>query len=251
MRTRLQQAIADFIRHYCVQKNIAHIWQAPLVRFADARHPLFAQLKKVALSEHYLPEDYLPEARIVISYFLPFVRDMARTNAEWGASSPQWAEAYRTACDMAIDLNEHLAALLRSEDVQVCVPHNALMIGGESPWSYWSQRHVAYIAGHGTFGLNNMLISDQGTVGRYYSLVTNLDVAADPIVEEQRCLFKKNGSCALCVQRCETGALKAQGFDRFKCLEQCRYNAALYAGAKICGKCVVELPCSYSGLCTP
>ena len=245
MRATLEQAIADFIDQYCAQKQIAHIWKAPLVRFADARHPLFARLRDVTLSEHYMPDDYLRGASIVVSYFLPFVRDIGRSNADAGASSPLWAGAYRTACVMAEELNEHLAALLRARGVRVCVPHNALMIGGESPWSYWSQRHVAYIAGHGTFGLNNMLISDQGCVGRYYSLVTDLDLPPDPVLTEERCLYKKDGSCALCVQRCPTEALSTQGFKRLQCLAQCRHNAALYAGAKVCGKCVVELPCSH------
>ena len=36
-----------------------------------------------------------------------------------------------------------------------------------------------------------------------------------------------------------------EGFDRFKCLRQCLKNMARYPGADVCGKCIVELPCSY------
>ncbi len=36
-----------------------------------------------------------------------------------------------------------------------------------------------------------MLISEKGCVGRYYSIVTRLDIEADSIIEEERCTFKK------------------------------------------------------------
>lgn len=32
--------------------------------------------------------------------------------------------------------------------------------------SEWSHRHAAYIAGLGIFGINNMLITNKGCVGR-------------------------------------------------------------------------------------
>ena len=119
------------------------------------------------------------------------------------------------------------------------------MIGMDNPKSRWSQRHVAYLAGHGTFGINNMLISDVGSVGRYFSLVTAMDIEPDLPVREERCLWKQDGSCGLCVKRCVAGALTETGFDRFRCLEQCLVNMERYPGADVCGKCTVELPCSY------
>ena len=125
------------------------------------------------------------------------------------------------------------------------VPNDAGMIGMDNPKSRWSQRHVAYLAGHGTFGKNNMLISDAGCVGRYFSIVTALDVTTDAPVRQERCLWKIDGSCGLCMKRCETGALTETEFDRFKCLEQCLVNMKRYPGADVCGKCTVELPCSY------
>lgn len=244
MRTELSNAIWHFMEEHCRTKGISNVWQQPVVKFAHASHPLFARLKELVTEEHYLPQDYLPGASIVVSYFLPFSRPVAQSNVEHRASSPLWAQSYLNANAMAVGINAFLVDFLRQRGVEACVPTDAGMISLEAPRSRWSQRHVAYIAGHGTFGLNNMLISDKGSVGRYFSIITRLDVPADPVVQEERCLFKKHGACKLCVGRCFTGALTENGFDRFRCLAQCLENDALYPGADVCGKCVVELPCS-------
>ena len=40
--------------------------------------------------------------------------------------------------------------------------------------SRWSERHAAYISGLGTFGLHKGLITEQGTCGRFVSVLTDL-----------------------------------------------------------------------------
>lgn len=245
MKATLQKAIEEYIHAHCQHEHIDNVWQSPVVKFANADNPLFHKLKELITENHYLPKDYLPNATTVVSYFLPFARPVGQSNVAHEESSPLWAQSYLNANVMAAKINQYLVDMLRRQGVAACVPTDAGMISMEVPKSRWSQRHVAYIAGHGTFGLNNMLISDKGSVGRYFSIITYLDVPADPVVQEERCLFKKNGTCKLCVQHCFTGALTESGFDRFKCLAQCMKNDAIYPGADVCGKCVVELPCSH------
>jgi epoxyqueuosine reductase QueG len=120
---------------------------------------------------------------------------------------------------------------------------------------------VAYLAGLGTFGLNNMLITDAGCCGRFGSIVTNLDVVPDLPLETENCLYHRDGHCASCVRRCPTGALTTGGFDRHRCYTQCLENARVYTqfgnsyaseagsellntGSEVCGKCLIGLPCS-------
>lgn len=245
MKTVLEKAIWDFIAIYCQQKSLPNLWQQPVVKFADAANPLFPQLSTLVIEQHHVPQDYLSTATTVVSYFLPFVRSVGQSNRDHEPCSALWATAYLNANAMAVELNGFLVDVLHKQGVTACVPTDAGMISEAVPKSRWSQRHVAYIAGHGTFGLNNMLISDKGSVGRYFSIVTDLKIQPDPLVQDERCLFKKHGTCGLCVQRCFTGALTTTGFDRFTCLAQCLKNDARYAGADVCGKCVVELPCSH------
>ena len=245
MKTKIQQMIWAFIEQYCKEHNQRHIWEQPIVKFADAKDPKFTELKTLVVPDHYLPTDYMEDAVTVLSYFIPFKREIPLSNVEGELSSEVWANAYLITNDMIVFINEHLRDGLKEMGYSVCLPTDAGMISLENPKSRWSQRHVAYIAGHGTFGLNNMLISDCGCAGRYASVVTTLPAEPDQIPEEERCLYKKDGSCGVCMKRCMTGALTPEGFDRFKCLEQCLKNDSRYPGADVCGKCVVELPCSH------
>ena len=242
MEERIWQLILD----YCREREVPILWKRPIVRFADARHPGFAQLRQIVDPTHDLPGDYLPNAQTVLSWFLPFLPEVGKDNLPGALSSPGWAEAYLVTNEMAAWINEQLVCHIRGElDADAAVPMNAGMISMDNPKSRWSQRHVAYLAGHGTFGKNNMLISDTGSVGRYYSVITTLPVEPDRPVTEERCLWKRDGSCGLCMRRCEAGALTESEFDRFRCLAQCLVNMERYPGADVCGKCTVELPCSY------
>ena len=242
----MEEIIWQLILEYCYDRKVPIIWKRPIVRFADARNPGFSLLKKTVGPEHHMPQDYLPEAKNVLSWFLPFLPEVGRNNLDGELSSSQWANAYLVTNEMAGWVNERLVTFIRVEmGCAAAVPVDAGMISVENPRSRWSQRHVAYLAGHGTFGLNNMLISDAGSVGRYFSVVTAMEVQPDCPIQEERCLWKRDGSCGLCAARCKAGALSAAGFDRFRCLSRCLENMSRYPGADVCGKCTVELPCSY------
>lgn len=246
MREAIAAELWRLVRDYAARNALEMIWEPPLARCADARDPLFARLRELLVPNHYLPEEYLPGARSVISWFIPFKKAVADGNKEGLHCSAVWAQAYLNTNAMAAELNERLAEGIRARGGRAAVPRDAGMISREIIYSRWSQKHVAWIAGHGSFGLNNMLISDVGCVGRYYSIVTDLETTADPRVREERCLYKKNGTCGLCARQCPTGALSTRGFDRRICLEMCEKNEAVYPGADICGKCVVGLPCSFA-----
>ena len=246
MRQKIEDKIWQLVEQYCRDTDRTVIWKRPIVRFADAAHPGFLQLRQIVTPEHHVPQDYLPEAKNVLSWFWPFLPELGAENAEGDLSTASWADAYLKTNEMAAWINEQLTEFIQQEiGAAAAIVRDAGMIGMDNPRSRWSQRHVAYLAGHGTFGINNMLISDVGSVGRYFSLVTAMDIEPDQPVREERCLWKQDGSCGLCVKRCVAGALTETGFDRFRCLEQCLVNMERYPGADVCGKCTVELPCSY------
>ena len=246
MRQKIEDKIWQLVEQYCRDTDRTVIWKRPIVRFADAAHPGFLQLRQTVTPEHHVPQDYLPEAKNVLSWFLPFLPELGAENAEGDLSTASWADAYLKTNERAAWINEQLTEFIQQEiGAAAAIVRDAGMIGMDNPKSRWSQRHVAYLAGHGTFGINNMLISDVGSVGRYFSLVTAMDIEPDLPVREERCLWKQDGSCGLCVKRCVAGALTETGFDRFRCLEQCLVNMERYPGADVCGKCTVELPCSY------
>ena len=114
--------------------------------------------------------------------------------------------------------------------------------------SDWSHRHIAYIAGVGNFGLNNMLITDKGCCGRIGSFITSAKIAPDIRADVPACLYKYDGSCRKCVQRCVNEALFENSFNRFKCYDMLLENVKELSSigyADVCGKCLVAVPCSH------
>lgn len=165
MQKVIAEDLRSLIRKYVQKNGLEPIWEPPLVRCAEARDPLFARLKEVVVPSHYLPEDYLPGARTVISWFIPFRKSIADGNRDGFYCSAAWAGAYLTTNAMAAWLNERLAENIRARGGRAAIPHDTGMISRVIIRSRWSQKHVAWIAGHGSFGLNNMLIFGCGLRG--------------------------------------------------------------------------------------
>lgn len=244
MREKIRKSISDFIDDYCEKNNLERIWEEPIVGFADANSDYINNLKNVVLDSHHLPSDFLENPTIIVSYFLPFKRQIGKSNKSEGAPSETWVKSYIVTNKMAEDINEHIVDEIKKLGYNAVNPVNAGTFDRDILKSRWSQRHIAYAAGLGTFGINNLLITEKGSCGRYFSVITNLDVEADTLVEEDRCMYKIDKSCSVCVKRCKKEALTYEGFDRFKCSEVCQANKEAM-GASVCGKCAVELPCSY------
>ncbi len=243
----IESEVNYFIDQYCTQAGIENIWQEPIIKYADAKNPMFEDLKAIVLENHYTPAEILEDAESVLSYFLPFKEEVAKSNVGGKETSEIWANAYLLTNELSIYLNEYLIETIRDIGYHAAMPINIGLIEDVLK-SRWSQRHVAYLAGHGTFGLNNMLITEKGCAGRYFSIITALPIEADPIVQVERCLYKRTGKCKACIKRCPTGALTEQGFDRFLCYAMCLENEKKYKNADVCGKCVVGVPCSFRSL---
>ena len=244
VREMLQDTIQRFLDSYCRDNELDSVWGRPLVGFADAKSPLFANLKNLVHPEHYMPEDILPGATVVVSYYLPFNQDLARSNISGDLASPEWAFAYALTNSIADELADTVATDVRALDFEAEAPMDYKRIDGDIV-SRWSQRHIAYIAGMGTFGMNNMIITDEGCCGRFYSIVTNMDIEPDQPITEERCLYKRDGSCGVCMKKCRSGALTPGGFDRWTCDRYGDTARAKYMGLNVCGKCIVGMPCSF------
>ncbi|MDR2869988.1 MAG: hypothetical protein LBV04_06030 [Deferribacteraceae bacterium] len=246
MRQGIEQALVSFIDDYCHNNNVANMWQQPLVRYASVDNPIIRQLKTLVHPEHRMPEDFLPAAKSIISYYLPFKENIGKSNIGGELASPEWAKAYATTNKMAAQLNLQLVDYIKAHGFDAASSGNPGRIAKDIHFSNWSQRHVAYAAGHGSFGLNNMLITERGCCGRFFSVITSLPFA-DEEYQGERCLYKSKGACKLCMAACPVGALTTEGFDRLKCSIMGDKSAAIYNGDTICGKCVAGMPYAYRG----
>lgn len=262
IRQIITEELASFIEKENDAAPYENLWQTPLAGFADAKGTYVQSLRDIVHREHQLPQDVLDDAKIVIAVFVPFGEWVAETNREGELSSPVWAESYELTNAMLGRLNEHLAGVLHKLGYEGRTASEAGVFYRDEVISHWSFRHFAYAAGLGTFGLNNMLITEKGCAGRITTLVTNLDIEPDAPQQEEACLWKKSGKCGACMTRCPSQALTKEGFDRYKCFEQCLKNAEIYtsfgnsyasapgedaaeSGSEVCGKCLAGLPCTY------
>ncbi|SCY30990.1 epoxyqueuosine reductase [Alkaliphilus peptidifermentans] len=247
MKMQLENYVKEYVKDYPDKKGTKTRWEEPLIAFANASDEKFKKLKEVVTPKHGLPQDFLLDAKTVIAYFLPFENNVIESNIAGKESSETWGIAYIETNQLIHDLNSYIYATLKElgyESTIIPATHN---FDEEKLVSQWSHRHIAYIAGLGKFGLNNMLITEKGSCGRVGSIVTNLMIEATEFVEEEFCLYRAMGSCKKCITACVNGSLQVDQYNRHKCYEMCLYNDKNLKNigvADVCGKCTVGLPCS-------
>lgn len=248
MEEKIKALIADYVARYPAIKGTLTKWQDPLVAFAAADDSLFPELKQTVSPTHALPTDFVASARTVIAFFLPFSKDVAVSNVAPKEASREWVVAYIETNRLILDINNYVHERLKELGYNTSILPATHNFDEKKLISDWSHRHVAFIAGLGTFGINNMLITEKGCCGRFGSIVTDLKLQPTARPKQESCLYKLRGICKKCVERCESKALTAEGYDRHRCYEVLLQNVAKYTDlglADVCGKCLVNLPCSF------
>ncbi len=246
------------------------MYQAPLVGYVSGTDPLFARLKQVIGKFHLTPVEAItkyaelkglpppPADQVgVISYILPIAQATRDENAQMtDRPGARWAHTRLFGQDFNNHLQLQLVAFLEKHGFIAVAPEQEKQLFKMFPntpvgWaSTWSQRHVAYAAGLGTFGLSDGLITAAGKAHRAGSVVVNfsLDSPARPSDIHKHCLFYQTGGCKACVQRCPAGAITERGHDKNRCGEfvfshvpyiREHYGVTIYA----CGLCQTGVPC--------
>jgi epoxyqueuosine reductase len=247
------------------------MWEDPLVAFADGDDPLFTQYKTVISPEHMTPREALakalnkspeelPSRLSVISWILPAVEETRKSNRpETRTPSRLWSHTRWYGERFNRKLATHVVELLTGKGYLAAAPglqpYFKMLKKEDGPYSNWSERHVAFAAGHGTFSLSDGFISEKGIAIRCASVVTSLELPATPRAATgpySNCLFYAGVNCRACMERCPAGAISEKGHDKFKCD---KYLADLgYAPTKPydnetsvagCGLCQTKVPCEF------
>jgi len=249
MKEKLENFVKNYVKSYSAAKHTSTDWEEPLIAFADANNSLFRKLKEVVDANHVLPSDLLGNAKTVIAYFIPFKKETTLSNTEGTKASKKWAAAYIETNQLIANVNEVLSRLLNACGFKAATTPPTHNFDEKKLTSSWSNKHIAFIAGLGKFGIHHMIITEKGCCGRIGSVVTDAKIAPTKRNSKESCLNKTNGTCGLCATKCVFGALTINDFDKHKCYAQCLKNAQAYSElglADVCGKCVANVPCSFT-----
>ncbi len=242
-------------------------FETPLIGFADAQDRLFQDFKNIIGDFHLTPLEVLqgsfPDEHVgswnkasVISWILPIPEATRKSNRQQTRyPSKAWAHTRTYGEEFNNKLREHLASFLRKEGFFAIAPMQSpvfevLQSEKAGFTSNWSERHVAYVSGLGTFGLSRGLITARGIAMRCGSVVTSLKLTPTerPYSNFQEyCLFYSSGKCGRCIKRCPGKAISEKGQNKDQCMVHCsevmeksdEYDAVMPG----CGLCLTGVPC--------
>jgi epoxyqueuosine reductase QueG len=220
-RKMIRRWISDFVQAFPDHGKVETRWKEPLTAVANAKDPLYHELKQIIGPTHAMPDDIVAGAESVIVFFVPFAEYVSMSNIPDEESSREWDYAYIETNQMLAALNEFLYKKITERGYKASNLPPTYNYDAEMLISDWSHRSSAYIAGLGTFGIHNMLITESGCCGRLSSVITDWKLEPDKRPDHEYCLYKRDGSCGLCLIRCVNNAFMATEngvhFDRFLC----------------------------------
>jgi len=216
------------------------IFSNPKIGVANGDDPIFQKFKEVVGPEHLTPlELWLAEGQEslkasnlrVISIVFPFVDKIRKESknvkellrviipAEIYSVGRNYANAFKKeTCRQVIDFLKKkgysAVAGMLSDSFTIIVK------GGFR--STWSERHIAFATGLGTFSLHEGLITEVGCNIRLASVVTDAPLKITPRKSDNpygNCLYYLKGTCRKCEERCPGNAIDENGHNKVKCYE--------------------------------
>jgi epoxyqueuosine reductase len=248
-------------------KENERAWAEPLVGFSSGADPLYQFYKKHIGEFYFTPLELFvktfPKAKVtadqltVVSWILPHTETTKKEHRkETRFPTDRWARARIYGEEFNDKLRKYVVATLTKEGHRAVAPALSQLWGTRPSKKYhvvsnWSERHAAYAAGLGTFGLCDGLITKKGKAMRCGSVIAEVDIAPSerPYTDHHAyCLFYSKGTCGKCIERCPAGAISKAGHDKRKCgdyLDMTRGYVETNFRFKGygCGLCQTGVPC--------
>lgn len=274
----LEQFLKDSIRKFVAEspRNSLGLdtgepaFDTPLVGYSGGADPLYREYRRHIGPFYCTPRDMFlaefpdeetsPEDLSVISWILPSTH---RTRREQGRQerhpSARWARTRQLGEEFNNHLRHHVVELLATRKIMAFAPLLSPVWrrydeGPYAPCSNWSERHTAYAAGLGTFGLCDGLITPVGKAVRIGSVIARcaLQPTERPYTDHHAyCLHFTRDTCRECVARCPVNALSERGHDKKRCMQYTEKTMHTYIKNEYeldtyaCGLCQAEVACTY------
>ena len=174
---------------------------APVERWADPPEELPNKFKDW-IPEEFWPQSIYPEAKTVIVIGLPVQLPIVET-----APSIYYHELYNIVNTLLDSKGYEISNFLTEEGYpSIFLPRDAygdIEVLLKNPVAFFSHKHAAYLAGMGSFGENNVILTKEyGPRVRFTSIFTTAVIEGDPIPGEDLCTH-----CKRCITQCPVNAI--------------------------------------------
>lgn len=214
------------------------MWNSPIVGFAAGDDNYFKFLKEDIGSFYWSPSEAFrlkyknipvkDEDLTVVSFGFSQTEATKKVQKQakempslrWFVSRGEWEVFIYDLCKNI--LNQLEMNGLRAVAIDLLPEWSRMISEKHGIASKWSHRHTAFIAGLGTFGLSDGLITKQGKAMRFCTIIIETKLPSDQRPYNRYnewCQFYFDGSCGACIARCPVNAITNKGHDKEKCSE--------------------------------
>jgi epoxyqueuosine reductase len=245
------------------------IFDTPLVGFSSGADPLYDEYKSHIGSFYLSPLELFtktfPDKKLaaedltVVSWIIPSTDATRREQAKQDRyPSERWARTRDLGEKFNNAIRTHVVEQLKAAGIAAVAPllspHWARSDQGPyAPCSNWSERHAAYTAGLGTFGLCDGLITPVGKAMRTGSVIAAVKIkpSVRPYNDHHAyCLHFTQNICRKCIPRCPVNALSEAGHNKKRCMKYTEHTMHEYIKKEYgletyaCGLCQSWVPCT-------
>jgi epoxyqueuosine reductase len=227
----------------CQELGLALVGFAPVERWENPP-PELPQKFETWIPKDFWPQSIYPEARTVIVIGLQVQLPILET-----APSIYYHELYKTVNllldEKAYEISNYLTDKGYSSIYLPRDGYGDIEVLLEKPLAFFSHKHAAFLAGIGSFGLNNVLLTPKyGPRVRFTSIFTTAEIEGDPLPSKNLCT-----RCMLCAQSCPVGAIATDSEDLGECPESIDKVSCATRSKKLrgeyrspCGICIKVCP---------
>jgi Uncharacterized Fe-S protein len=226
------------------------IFDTPIFGFGDPNDPYFTELDETELKMTH-PKEWLSSVKTIISVFFPYSAELKRSNKiKKDRLSYEWLHIRIDGQALINRFLNEMKEEIEKEGYDAMIPfqdprYRSSRFSDPSNdftkfSSNWSERHVAYACGLGTFSLTRAMITEKGAAGRFGSILTTME---SEFTERSKGTHDNCTMCGACIKKCPVSAISLSGKDNSKCAEHLGKILKAYDPYYGCSECQIGVPC--------
>jgi len=212
----------------------------PMMGFADVRMWDVDPVVSANVPAEGRPLSIMPEARTAIVIGMPVQQTVVQT-----APSIYYRELYNTVNSLLDSTAQRIVNRLTMSGYKAVYitrdGYHGIRGLKKEPSAFFSNKHAAYLAGLGTFGINDVIITERfGPRVRFTTILTDMGAECGKPMEKQLCT-----RCMRCSKACPVSAIgteiyPADKMDKVLCTDH--HEELGSHGTSPCGRCIAVCP---------